>query len=120
MKDEVTKTLQFRTEEIIKQFLNDHPVKGGVVFTHLDARYDIGPDCPVALGAIQDWMHQLADAPEIPGWNLRTTLRVLDGLLERHQKVTQSERRSMAARAKGEIQRTEAELAQWVDATLSE
>jgi hypothetical protein len=97
------------------QFPTLLPPRGGIVFTHPQARYEIATDCPTRWGDVDKWSREIAAAPMIQGLDDRTLFGLLDVLLERHHEmVKDAPTISMSAYATKMIRQTEARLYEWV------
>jgi len=114
MADDVAETLHRRVP-----WLSAFPpalirIKGGLVFTHPDASYDIAPGCPCTWGTIDFWIRRLASAPVIAGMNEYVILHILDALLARHRQVSgNGMTMPMDTYAAQLIQNSEARLEEW-------
>jgi len=114
MTDDVAETLRRRAPRLLARLPVLTQVKGGLVFTHPEASYDIGPGCPCARGDIADWTRQLAKAPVVPGLSERIVLHILDALLVRHRQVSETRAtHSMDAYAAQLVQNVESRLVKW-------
>ena len=115
MTHEVEQTLRFRVPWLVARLPSLTRIRGGVVFTHPGASYDVAPDCPFEWGPIVYWVQQLGRAAVVPGLNERVVLQVLDALLARHREVAETGALlSMDVHAARLVQETEARLAEWV------
>jgi hypothetical protein len=57
-------------------------VKGGIVFTHPNARLNIDDSCQVAWGSSTVWSNKIHAAPQEPSFSTELQLRTVDALLE--------------------------------------
>ncbi|MBC7251483.1 MAG: NERD domain-containing protein [Anaerolineae bacterium] len=116
MAGDVAETLRRRAPNLVAALPVVAEIKGGLVFTHPDAAYDIARDCPCAWGDIAGWIRHLGNAPVIAGLSERVVLRILDVLLVRHQQVCEGGVLvSMDAYAAELVQKTEARLREWCE-----
>jgi hypothetical protein len=115
MADDVIKTLRLYEPGLLTKLGSPAPIRGGIVFTHPQATYDIPRDPPFRWGNIGGWLKDLRTAPIISGVDERNRLQILDALLTRHRAVSEDKTtRSMNAYADQLIQQAEARLSQWV------
>jgi len=115
MADDIVQTLEFHASDLLRRMPALSHVRGGLVFTHPDASYEIASDPPFTWGIIRGWGRALANARALPGMDERTVFQVLDTLLERHHEVSDvHEIRSMDAHAQALIEDVEAGLRRWV------
>jgi len=111
MANDIVKTLEFHASDLSAL----SPVRGGIVFTHPDASYEIASDPPFAWSTVRGWGRALANARAIPGMDERTVFQILDTLLERHHEVSDVHKvRSMDAHAQALLQNVETGLRKWV------
>jgi hypothetical protein len=116
MADDVAETLRRHAPRLVAALPVVAEIKGGLVFTHPEAAYDITRDCPCAWGNIADWIRHLGSAPAIAGLNERVVLQILDVLLARHQQVNgNGVTISMDVQATELDQKTEARLREWCE-----
>lgn len=116
MAEEVAETIRRRAPALVARQPLAARVRGGLVFTHPQAIYDIPAGCPFNWGVIQFWIETLAKIPEVPGMDEGAAMEVLDALLSRHRQVSgEPPVRSMAAYARELIRQAEARLAAWSD-----
>ncbi len=115
MADDVAETLRRRAPWLFASLPVLTQVKGGLVFTHPKATYDISRDCPCVWGTIDFWIQRLASAPAIPGMNEHVVLHILDVLLARHRRVSGNGMTiSMETYAAQLVQKAEAHLVDWM------
>jgi hypothetical protein len=115
MADDVAETLRRRAPGLVARVPALIQVKGGLVFTHPRATYQIARDCPCAWGTVDFWVRQLAGAPAISGVNEHIVLHILDVLLARHRQVSGGRiPLSLDTCAKQLIQEAEARLVEWM------
>jgi hypothetical protein len=115
MADDIVQTLEFHASDLLRRVSVLSHVRGGLVFTHPDASYEIASGSPFAWNTIRGWGRELANARAIPGMDERTVFQVLDTLLERHNEVSGVHKvRSMDVHAQALIQDAEAGLRKWV------
>ena len=88
MADAVEETIQRRAIGTIERLPKVARVRGGLVFTHPQGKYDIPPGCPFNWGVIPFWLETLRSVPELPGIDERAIFEVLAALLSRHQEIT--------------------------------
>jgi len=116
MADDVAETLRRHASRLVTAMPVVAEIKGGLVFTHPEAAYDIARGCPCAWGDITGWTRHLGSAPVIPGLNERVVLQVLDVLLARHQQVSGSGVTiSMEAQATQLVREAEVRLLEWCE-----
>jgi len=116
MADDVAETLRRRAPRLVAVLPVVAEIKGGLVFTHPKAAYDIARGCPCAWGDIAGWTRCLKSAPVLPDLHERLILRILDVLLARHRKVSGSGVAiSMDTYATELVQETEARLLEWCE-----
>ncbi len=84
---DINKTLQVKTPQFVGRHLTQAQAKGGLVFTHRGATFQIDPGLPVAWGPSEKWTRQIAAAPIIPTWQESDSFEVLDALLSRHGEI---------------------------------
>jgi len=88
MADAIEETIRRRALETVERLPNVTRVRGGIVFTHPQGKYDIPPGCPFNWGVIPFWLEKLRSVPEVPGIDERAILEVLAALLSRHQEIS--------------------------------
>ena len=91
MADDVMQTLQRRAPDVAATVAAAGGCRGGMVFTHDKASYDIPATLPVAWGDVAAWRVRLGAAPVLPGLDGRTLLQAADALLDRHHEFTAGE-----------------------------
>jgi hypothetical protein len=90
-------------------------IKGGIVFSHPNAKLDIDSSLQVKWNDATGWKRTLMDAPNISGMDERTCLEVLDALLSWYQELTNmSMLVSMDRVARDMGQQTKNDLERWV------
>lgn len=115
MADDVAETLRRRTPRLVARLPALIQIRGGLVFTHPDASYDIAQGCPCAWGSIDFWIRRLAGAPVIASMNEHVILHALDALLARHRQVSEDRMTTpMDTYAAQLIKKAEARLAEWM------
>ena len=112
---DVNKTVQLKTPQFVGRHLTQAQAKGGLVFTHRGATYQIDSSLPVAWGPLEWWKSQIAAAPIISGWQESDTLEVLDALLARHGEIDpRSNRRCLKNHGQTLVSHAEKELMVWL------
>lgn len=115
MADDIVRTLEFHTPALLRRVPALSDVKGGIVFTHPKASYNIASNAPFAWGTIAGWRQALADAQPVPGLDEQTIFQVIDTLLQRHHEVSDiHQAHSLDAHAQTLIQEVEKGLRRWV------
>jgi hypothetical protein len=115
MAKEVEETLRRKASGLITRLPNLARIRGGIVFTHPEGRYDIPPGSPFNWGIIPFWLEKVSTVAPISGVDERSSLQALEALLIRHQQVNNMTRtRSMLVYAEQLIQQAETGLAKWV------
>ncbi|MBK8904582.1 MAG: NERD domain-containing protein [Anaerolineaceae bacterium] len=112
---DVNKTLQVKKPQFVGRHLTRAQAKGGLVFTHRGATFQIDSGLPVAWGSPEWWTGQIAAVPIIPGWQESDSLEVLDALLARHGEIDpRSNRRCLKNHALSLVSHAEKELMVWL------
>jgi len=115
MADDVAETLRRRVPWLVARLPALAQIKGGLVFSHPEAIYDIARDCPCAWGTIAGWTRELSRTPTVPGVSEGVALQILDALLSRHRQVSEDEMTiSMDTYAAQLVQKAEAHLVEWI------
>src|SRR4030065_609996 len=66
MADSIEETIRRRALETVERVPKVTRVRGGIVFTHPQGKYDIPPGCPFNWGVIPFWLEKLHSVPEVP------------------------------------------------------
>lgn len=112
---DVSKTIQRGCPELGARYLGGMAIKGGLVFTHTGAKYEIGPGFPISWGSSEWWAGHLMEAPKIPNWREADSISILDALLARHREIhPYSNTRSMLAQANQLVASSEAMISNWI------
>lgn len=116
MAEAVEETINRRAPETIERIPKVARVRGGIVFTHPQGKYDIPPGCPFNWGVIQFWLNTLRSVPEVPGVDDRAIIELMAALLSRHQEVTgEPVTRSMVDYANEVVRQAEQRIQTWID-----
>ncbi|HLE14713.1 MAG TPA: nuclease-related domain-containing protein [Anaerolineales bacterium] len=112
---QVTENIESSIPELIAGNPKVARVRGGLVFTHPQARFVISPGVPFNWGVPKFWIEKLGGIPVVPGFDERTTLRILEALLCRHQELTNPSRlRSLDKQAERLVRQSEDQLKSWI------
>jgi hypothetical protein len=112
---DVAETVRLRTPKLVSRLPKVTMVRGGIVFSHPQGRYDIPPGCPFNWGIIPFWMDKLRTVPPIPGMDEYAIMQVLDALLVRHRQIAGIERvHSMESYADKIVLAAEDYLGNWI------
>lgn len=115
MANDIAQTLAFHAPALLRRFPDLARIRGGIVFTHPDATYDIERNPPFRWGKIAGWASELRDTQPIPGVDEQTVFQVIDTLLDRHRVVNSIHNvYSMDARAQALIRDAERRIAEWI------
>lgn len=96
MADSVVETLRRRAPDLIERIPKIVRIRGGLVFTHPQGKYDIPPGSPFNWGIIPFWIEKLRTVPPLVEIDEKAIYQVLDVLLERNAEVSESKtQRSM-------------------------
>jgi len=96
MADSVVETLRRRAPDLVERIPKIVRIRGGLVFTHPQGKYDIPPGSPFNWGIIPFWIEKLRTVPPVTEIDEKSIYQVLDVLLERHAEVSESKiQRSM-------------------------
>jgi hypothetical protein len=116
MAEDVSEALRRHAPGLVKRLPDLLQLRGGLVFTHPDASYDIPVGSPFNWGVMDFWLGQLLAARQLPELDERAVLQVIEALLNRHWRVSGARpRRSMEAYAGRLIAPAEARLRAWVN-----
>lgn len=108
MARDVAETLRRHAPELMVRLPQVTRIRGGLVFTHPEAAYNIPPESSINWGTIPFWVKKYNSSSEMPGMDERTTLQILDVLLARHRQVSgENAARSMASHARQLIEKAE-------------
>lgn len=114
MVDDVTKTLYRHAPILMAQWPALSRIKGGLVFTHPDASYEIASSHPFSWGTIDFWKEALVNAPVISDLSEPVIFQILDALLKRHRQISgDGVGVAMDAYAEKLVRNAEARLVQW-------
>jgi hypothetical protein len=112
MADDVMETLQRRAPALLERLPALAQPRGGLVFTHPLARYEIASDAPFRWGTPAAWVTHLGKARPLAGLTERDLVWLMDVLLMRHQQVSEAKGgRSMDLHAQHLVADMEASLA---------
>ena len=112
MADDLVETLLRRAPELLERLPALGKPRGGLVFTHPLARYEIAADAPFRWGTPAAWMTHLLKARPSAGLSERDQMAILDALLARHQQISGGpDSRSLDLHAQHLIAAVEASLA---------
>lgn len=115
MRDEIRRTLAYRGRDLATQFPLLGEIRGGIVFAHPQASYDIEKSPPFAWGRIPAWIEALKAARPVQGLPLRVRLQFLELLLDRHQELNpEAGLVSMEQQATRLIQQAEDRIKAWI------
>lgn len=84
---DVDETIRRRAPDLVSRLPEVTLVRGGIVFSHPQGRYDIPPGCPFNWGIIPFWMDKLSTVPVIPAMDDYAIMQILDSLLIRHRQI---------------------------------
>ena len=111
---DVSRTIQWKALHNIPTQSMNVAVRGGIVFTHAKATYNIAPGLPVAWGTNSFWLERIVKAPVIKGWQMETSLIIIDALLARHREIDPLPSVSVQERAQSILNLQEQQLAAWI------
>lgn len=112
---DVVETIRIRAPKLVANLPKVTSVRGGIVFSHPQGRYDISPGCPFNWGIIPFWMDKLRNVPDLPGMDEYAIMQVLDALLIRHQQIAEIAKfHSMRSYADNIVHDAENYLKNWV------
>jgi hypothetical protein len=89
MADSVVATLRRHAPDLIERIPKIVRIRGGLVFTHPQGKYDIPPGSPFNWGIIPFWIEKLRTVPPVNEIDEKSIYQVLDVLLERHAEVSE-------------------------------
>jgi hypothetical protein len=89
MTDSVIETLRRRAPDLVDRIPKIIRIRGGLVFTHPQGKYDIPPGSPFNWGIIPFWIEKLRTVPPLPEIDEKSIFQILDVLLERHVEVAE-------------------------------
>jgi len=90
MADSVVETLHRRAPDLVRKNPKIIRIRGGLVFTHPQGKYDIPPGSPFNWGIIPFWIEKLRTVPPVPDIDEKSNYQILDALLERHAEIAES------------------------------
>lgn len=91
-------------------------VRGGLVFTHPQGRYDIPPGCPFNWGIVPFWLEKYNSLTDSRGMGDHTIFSIIDALLRRHQDQTQGDQLiSMKQHAENIVLNAELNIQNWLE-----
>lgn len=112
---DVAETIRLHAPKLVSKLPKITSVRGGIVFSHPQGRYDIPPGCPFNWGIIPFWIDKLQSVPNMPGMDEHAIMQILDALLVRHQQIAEITRiHSMKSYADKIVQDAEDYLDNWV------
>lgn len=98
-----------RTDETLK-------IRGGLVFSHPQGRYDIPPGSPFNWGIVPFWLEKLETFPDADGMNEQLIFDTIDKLLNQHHRVVGIEQpRSMVVEANQVIEIANQRIVEWME-----
>jgi hypothetical protein len=105
---DVAETLRRQVPDLVARLPQVTKIRGGLVFTHPEAAYNIPTESSINWGTIPFWIKKYNLAFEIPGMDERSALQILEALLARHRQVSGEKTiRSMASYARRLIEKAE-------------
>jgi hypothetical protein len=114
MAQEVAETLKRHAGRVLAQAPDASKIRGGLVFTHPGAIYDIQRGGPFNWGTLDFWVKELQAARPIAHLDEVEALELIETLLGRHRQVSgDAATRSMKAFANQLVREAEARLAAW-------
>lgn len=113
--EDVNRSVQMRCPGLVSRHLSRMIVKGGLVFTHESAKYEIGSGFPISWGSSEWWLGHIMTAPKIPNWSETDSMAILDALLGRHREIhNYPNTRCMVEQATKLVANSEALMTNWV------
>ena len=114
MAQEVAETLKRHAGRLLARAPGASKIRGGLVFTHPGAIYDIPKNSPFNWGTLDYWLTELRAARPIARLGEVEALEIVETLLRRHRQVSgDAATRSMQAFADQLVREAEARLAAW-------
>lgn len=89
MADSVVETLRRRAPDLVERIPKIVRIRGGLVFSHPQGKYDIPPGSPFNWGIIPFWIEKLRTVPPVVEVDEKAIFQVLDVLLERHAEISE-------------------------------
>ena len=78
MADSVVETLHRRAPDLVRKNPKIIRIRGGLVFTHPQGKYDIPPGSPFNWGIIPFWIEKLRTVPLVPDIDEKSIYQILD------------------------------------------
>lgn len=112
---DVGRSIQMQCPGLVSRYFSGIAIKGGLVFTHKGAKYEMGPGFPISWGSSEWWLGYIMAAPKIPNWREADSMAILDALLGRHREIhNYPNTRCMVEQATKLVANSEALIANWV------
>jgi len=112
---DVSETIRRRAPKLVSRLPKVTVIRGGIVFSHPQGRYEIQPGCPFNWGIIPFWMDKLRTVPILPGMDDHAIMQVFDALLLRHRQIVPMDKvHSMKSYADKIVVDAEDYLGNWV------
>jgi hypothetical protein len=90
-------------------------IRGGLVFSHPQGRYDIPPGSPFNWGIVPFWLEKLETYPDADGMNEHVIFNTVDKLLKQHHRVAGiNDPRSMVAEANQVLEDANQRILEWM------
>jgi len=111
----ITALIENSLPDVISQNPKLARVRGGLVFTHPQARFVIPDGISFNWGIPKFWFEKLRTVPEVPGIDERTSLRMIEALLGRHRELTlPSQPKSMLRISEELVRKSEDKIKSWI------
>ena len=115
-RDDVEETIHDLNQGSMEFNQESISVRGGLVFTHPQGRYDIPPGCPFNWGIVPFWLEKYNSLPGSRDMSELRIFSIIDALLQRHQELSPGEPIiTMKRYAEKIIQDAEKNLQNWLE-----
>jgi len=90
-RDDVEETIRDLNQGSMEFNQESISVRGGLVFTHPQGRYDIPPGCPFNWGIVPFWLEKYNSLPGSRDMSELRIFSIIDALLQRHHELSPGE-----------------------------
>jgi hypothetical protein len=113
--DHISKILQPVTISTATNRKEALKIRGGLVFSHPQGRYDIPPGSPFNWGVVPFWLEKLGTYPDADGMNENVIFDTVDKLLKQHHRIAGiNQPRSMIVEANQVLENANHRILEWI------
>ncbi len=117
MRSDALKTLDLHGRDLLRKAPHVAEIKGGLVFSNVNAETNISASAPFAWDTIPGWIQRYQKAPRLKEMTPEVTLWLTEVLLKRHQSLHPEHKvYSMTAHAAKVTREMETKIQSWIGA----